>query len=504
MATRLYHFRRQVLWVSTQRKAAAVVVLACKTDVHKLQMAGLRDHNGARAQAPVDDVAVVQMLQPQDHTCCYKHGTELIKRPACKKHVQRAQPHTCQHPCHGTAVLEGLEHARDEERWLHGADQGACTQQQRLPSFVHHIRNAGEPHRVDLLRFPMLHQHESRAVGAKDEALSHQIFQSKAVTRPQHARVLQSQLMLVHDQLRLPRSPCVYESLQGCTQGLLKHLAADCVHHHSPACMCAGSSSPRRCQQCSLPKVLPASHAKDLLGLLKHVLAIPARRAYHFPRLDHKKVLPILALLDDELAVFKGGLLHGLCKHAQLCASKAPQHLHLLERAHQRCHIAAICRAHSLLQACLEIAPVQRPQHTVRPSDDGGGTGAPVQQRQLPKVGQTAAGREGGLCRLVGMHQEGRMTRLLLQVDIKDAGLHDVKMVPRPSLADDQLPGLDGHLLECLENYCLLAIAEAPKQEAGGSGSFKGEANVGTSSQHLLLHATGFATPITGASVPSL
>eukprot|EP00983_Pelagomonas_calceolata_P096391 1158122-Pelagomonas_calceolata.AAC.25 len=70
------------------------------------------------------------------------------------------------------------------------------------------------PYRVDLLRFPMLHQHESRAVGAKDEALSHQIFQSKAVTRPQHARVLQSQLMLVHDQLRLPRSPCVYESLR--------------------------------------------------------------------------------------------------------------------------------------------------------------------------------------------------------------------------------------------------------------------------------------------------
>eukprot|EP00983_Pelagomonas_calceolata_P110608 1159694-Pelagomonas_calceolata.AAC.2 len=62
------------LWVSTQRKAAAVVVLACKTDVHKLQMAGLRDHNGARAQAPVCRHAWVEAWMGANVHACEHAG----------------------------------------------------------------------------------------------------------------------------------------------------------------------------------------------------------------------------------------------------------------------------------------------------------------------------------------------------------------------------------------------------------------------------------------------
>lgn len=46
---------------------------------------------------PVDDVAVVQVLQAQQHTSRHKHSAELVQRAWHQQHVQRTQPHCGQH-----------------------------------------------------------------------------------------------------------------------------------------------------------------------------------------------------------------------------------------------------------------------------------------------------------------------------------------------------------------------------------------------------------------------
>mmetsp|Transcript_28754 Transcript_28754/g.73191 ORF Transcript_28754/g.73191 Transcript_28754/m.73191 type:complete len:461 (-) Transcript_28754:2059-3441(-) len=311
VAARLHHLGRQVLGVAAQR-VRAPVVLACKPKVHQLHLPALRHNHAVHAEAAVERVRPVQVLQAQHHRRRHKHGALLVKRTGRQQHVERAQAHRHEHLGQHAAVLERSEHAGHEEGGLQRARDLSRAHHQRLLAHGAHVRHAGHAHREDLLTRLVLHEHERGAVGGEQQAARHQVVERElrlAALQVQRTRVLARQHLALHRQLLAPRRLCVHQRLQRHAHGRLKRVPADAPQHHTPARHHVGGALGAH-QQRALTKVLARRQPQHLLGHLGRVVRVLAHSAHHLARGDEEELAPLLALPDYVLTVLHHHLLH--------------------------------------------------------------------------------------------------------------------------------------------------------------------------------------------------